>query len=321
MDDIQDSTQAATIAALKAERDQLLTLLKALPDISFVFDEDGLYVKVIGGANESMYVSGQSLVGHYLHDALPAPLADQCLEMVRTAIESGELQTVEYCLRTADVALLPDDARTGARGTTEQWFEGRVLPLPTYDHSNRVALWVAVNITPRKQLEHYWQEVAHTDPLTGQANRQRLFARAQQEVERAHRHQHPLSLLEIDFDYFKRLNDQYGHAAGDEALRRITQACEGILRESDLMARTGGEEFAILLPETDHDGALDLSRRLLDIVREVRLPDFAPEIRLTISIGSATLLTGESFDGLMRRADEALYEAKANGRDRVCSDR
>ena len=321
MDDIQGSTQAATIAALKAERDQLRTLLKALPDISFVVDAEGRYVKVIGGANAALYVSGQTLVGHYLHDALPAPLADQCLELVRTAIESGELQTVEYCLRTADVALLPDDDRTGARGTTEQWFEGRVLPLPTYDHSHPVALWVAVNITPRKQLEHYWQEAAHTDPLTGQANRQRLFARAQQEVERAHRHQHPLSLLEIDFDHFKRLNDQYGHAAGDEALRRITQACHSILRDSDLMARTGGEEFAILLPATEHHGAIDLSRRLLDTVRKVRLPDFAPEVRMTVSIGCATLRVAESFDGLMRRADEALYEAKASGRDRVHSDR
>ncbi len=309
----------AAYDAVCAERDQLLTLLRALPDISFVLDEHGVYVNVIGGTNEAMYVSGQNLLGHALHDALPTPLADECLHLVRTAIESGELQTIEYCLRAADVPVLPEEARTGTRAAADQWFEGRVLPLPAYDHHNRVALWVAVNITPRKQLEHYWQEVAHTDPLTGLANRQRLFERAHQEVERAHRHQHPLALLQIDFDYFKRLNDEYGHAAGDEALRRITQSCAGILRDADLMARTGGEEFAILLPETDSDGALDLSRRLLETVREVRLPDFAPEVRLTISIGCATLRTKESFDRLMRRADEALYEAKASGRDRVCA--
>ncbi len=309
----------AAYDAMCAERDQLLMLLRALPDISFVLDEHGVYVNVIGGTNEAMYVSGRNLLGHALHDALPTPLADECLDLVRTAIESGDLQTVEYCLRAADVPVLPEEARTGTRAAEDQWFEGRVLPLPTYDHPNRVALWVAVNITPRKQLEHYWQEVAYTDPLTGLANRQRLFERAHKEVERAHRHRHPLALLEIDFDYFKRLNDAYGHAAGDEALRRITQACAGILRDSDLMARTGGEEFAILLPETDHDGAMDLSRRLLETVREVRLPDFAPDARLTISIGCATLKTEDSFDRLMRRADEALYEAKASGRDRVCT--
>ncbi|MGM0554649.1 MAG: diguanylate cyclase [Pseudomonadota bacterium] len=320
MDRDHSTISRATYEAVCAERDQLLTLLRALPDISFVLDEHGLYLNVIGGANEALYVSGRNLIGHTLHDALPPSLANECLELVRTAIASGELQTTEYCLRAADVAVLPEDARTAASATADQWFEGRVLPLPTYDHPHRVALWVAVNITPRKQLEHYWQEAAHTDPLTGLANRQRLFERAQHEAERAHRHQHPLALLAIDFDYFKRLNDQYGHAGGDEALRRITPACAKILRDSDLMARTGGEEFAILLPETDLDGALDLSRRLLETVREVRLPDFAPDVRLTVSIGCATLRAEESFDGLMRRADEALYQAKANGRDQVHSD-
>ncbi|WP_018951699.1 sensor domain-containing diguanylate cyclase [Thioalkalivibrio sp. AKL12] len=304
--------------AVCAERDQLLTLLHALPDISFVLDEHGLYVQVIGGANEALYVRGQSLIGHTLHDALPEPLADQCLKLVRTAIESGELQTIEYCLRAADVSLLPEDARRGEDAFAEQWFEGRILSLRSYEHSARVALWVAVNITPRKQLEHYWQEVAHTDSLTGVSNRQRLFERAHTEVERAHRHRHPLSLLELDFDHFKRLNDRHGHAAGDEALRRITQACREILRDSDLMARIGGEEFAILLPETDAHGAVDLATRILNTVREVRLPDFAPEVRPTVSIGCATLRDDDSFDQLMRRADEALYKAKANGRDQAC---
>lgn len=296
----------AAFEALQAERDQLLALLRALPDISFVIDTEGRYVRLIGGADEALYANGKGLEGHTLHESLPAGLADQCLSLVRTAVETGTLQKLEYPLQVAEVALLPEAVRNGSPGQTRHWFEGRVLPLPSFDHPRPVALWVAVNITPRKQLEHYWRALAHTDCLTGVATRQRLLERAQREVERAHRHGRPLSLLMMDVDHFKRINDRYGHAAGDSTLRAITRGCNAALRESDCIGRTGGEEFAVLLPETDRDGARQTAERLLATARQVELPDVPAGERLTVSIGGAGLAPGESLDRLMRRRPVAV---------------
>ncbi len=320
MDTDYPAVSQSEFEAIRAERDQLLDLLQALPDISFVVDRDGRYVRVIGGANEALYVNGKGLEGHTLHEALPAELADLCLSLVRTAIDTGDLQTVEYPLRPAEVPLLPTMIRCGPIAQRDHWFEGRMLSLPTFDHPKPVVLWVAVNITPRKQLEDYWRDIAHTDSLTGLATRQRLFELAHREVERSHRHERPLSLLMIDVDHFKRINDRHGHAAGDDALRALTRACNEVLRESDFMGRTGGEEFAVVLPETGLEGAKQIAERLLATVREIDLPNLSPGEPLTISIGGAVLASGENLDRLMRRADRRLYEAKAAGRDRFLSD-
>ncbi|WP_019627849.1 sensor domain-containing diguanylate cyclase [Thioalkalivibrio sp. AKL10] len=317
MDDIQDATQASTIAALKAERDQLLTLLKALPDISFVLDAEGRYVKVIGGANEAMYASGKSLEGYTLADALPPAVAEACLTHVQQALHTGEMQTLEYQLCVADVTLLPPSVRDTEHHQTEQWFEGRALPLPSYDHSKPVVLWVAVNITPRKQLEQYWREAAYTDPLTGIANRRALFEQAEHEIERAHRHHRPLSLLVLDIDHFKTINTRYGHAQGDEALRQFTQGCLNLLRDTDLMGRIGGEEFVILLPETDQVGGERLGTRVVEVIPTLDVLGMHPEDRMTVSIGAATLVEDEGFEGLLQRADDALSTAKCSGRNRL----
>ncbi|WP_018158504.1 sensor domain-containing diguanylate cyclase [Thioalkalivibrio sp. ALE14] len=317
MDDIQESTQAGTIAALKAERDQLLTLLKALPDISFVLDAEGRYVKVIGGANEAMYASGKSLEGYTLADALPPAVAEACLTHVQQALRTGEMQTLEYQLCVADVTLLPPSVRDNDHHQAEQWFEGRALPLPSYDHPKPVVLWVAVNVTPRKQLEQYWREAAYTDPLTGIANRRALFEQAEHEIERANRHHRPLSLLVLDIDHFKTINTRYGHALGDEALRQFTQGCLNLLRDTDLMGRIGGEEFVILLPETDQMGAEQLGARVVEVIPTLDVPGMHPEDRMTVSIGAATLVEDEGFEGLLQRADDALSTAKTGGRNRL----
>ncbi|WP_018866213.1 MULTISPECIES: sensor domain-containing diguanylate cyclase [unclassified Thioalkalivibrio] len=317
MDDIQDSTQAATIAALQAERDQLLTLLKALPDISFVLDEDGLYIKVLGGANEAMYANGKSLEGHTLSDALPPAVAEDCLTHVREALRTGEVQTLEYQLRVADVSLLPPAVRDCDHHQAEQWFEGRAMPLPSYNHPKPVVLWVAINITPRKQLERYWREAAYSDPLTGIANRRALFEHAEHEIERAHRHHRPLSLLVLDIDHFKTINTQYGHAQGDEALRQFTQGCASLLRDTDFIGRIGGEEFVVLLPETDQVGAEQLGARVVEAIPTLDVPGMNHGHRMTVSIGAATLLEHEGFEELLRRADDALSTAKRSGRNRL----
>ncbi|MDA8382889.1 MAG: diguanylate cyclase [Betaproteobacteria bacterium] len=165
----------------------------------------------------------------------------------------------------------------------------------------------------RAQLEY----LATTDELTGIANRRRFMALAQREFERSRRYGRSLALLMLDVDFFKGVNDTYGHAAGDVALAAVTQAIQEKLRGADAFGRLGGEEFAVLLAETDATGACELAERLRAAVEGLAIPNDGETIRLTISIGVAEINGDEDVEQLLRRADLALYGAKKSGRNRV----
>jgi diguanylate cyclase (GGDEF)-like protein len=165
-----------------------------------------------------------------------------------------------------------------------------------------------------KRANSLLQELAATDSLTGLANRRILDERMQWEMAQFKRGHRPLAVLMFDIDNFKRRNDTYGHANGDEVLRQFSAILRHTVRESDLAARYGGEEFAILLPETDEAKALHLAERILDAVH-AKAWDHVP---VTVSAGAAALidpaLTGQE---LISRADQALYVAKRTGKDRA----
>lgn len=133
------------------------------------------------------------------------------------------------------------------------------------------------------------------------------------------RHDHVAAVVGvIDADHFKAINDCHGHPAGDEVLRALARALHGVSRVTDLAARTGGEEFWLLMPDTDRAGALQAAERLLRMAREMQVPGPAGPIRLTVSIGAAVAEhAGEPLPALMQRVDAALYRAKESGRDRI----
>lgn len=161
------------------------------------------------------------------------------------------------------------------------------------------------------------QELATLDPLTGVSNRRHFFELARRELERAARYGRPLSMLMLDADHFKQVNDRYGHVAGDEVLRTIAARCRASLREADLIGRYGGEEFLILLPETAAPQALQVADRLRDAVGAEPVPTLAGPVTVQISIGVASLGPGEqgAVETLLDQADRALYGAKAAGRN------
>ena len=175
-------------------------------------------------------------------------------------------------------------------------------------------------ITERKHLEARLQELARVDPLTGVANRRRFFEAADEEISRSRRYGHPLSVLMIDLDHFKRVNDTYGHAVGDEALKAVTRTCVEILRENDVFARIGGEEFVAALPETGLDVAMSVADRLLDAIAHTPLAagPGGERVTLTVSIGVTALASDDAdVDAILNRADAAMYEAKRNGRNQI----
>ena len=196
---------------------------------------------------------------------------------------------------------------------------------PVYDDGGAITHIVSVNsdITRRKAMEEELRQQAVTDALTGLANRRRLMEAGMHEVQRAERSFEPLSLLILDIDHFKRINDSLGHTAGDAVIRSVAQVCAASVRSFDTVGRLGGEEFAFILPMTDAAGAFELAERLREAIAQSTLDWQGQSVRATVSIGVAQNSSQSiGFASLLARADDALYAAKHAGRNcvRVAAD-
>lgn len=160
------------------------------------------------------------------------------------------------------------------------------------------------------------ERLAKTDGLTGLLNRRSLFEIAAQEFARAQRYNRSLSVLMLDIDHFKRVNDIYGHHVGDIVIQTVASILNGTLRETDSLGRYGGEEFAVILPETTLEQASEVAERIRCQVCERSISDDFKDLQVTVSLGISTLRTGmKTIDGMLQQADQALYQAKSNGRN------
>jgi len=176
------------------------------------------------------------------------------------------------------------------------------------------AWYLLQDIAERKALEEELAHRATHDPLTGAFNRIPFEERIDAEMERVARYATALGFLVVDIDHFKAINDTHGHEVGDRVLVEVARRLREVIRGSDLLARWGGEEFVVLLPETDLFGALELGERLREAIAAEPCEEAGT---VTVSIGVAQAVPGESVRRLFSRADAALYRAKAEGRDRV----
>ena len=176
-----------------------------------------------------------------------------------------------------------------------------------------------VDLTAQKAVEHQLRFLAQRDPLTQAYNRHHFWQLAHTEMARVRRYGRPLSIAMIDADHFKGVNDHYGHDVGDAVLRLIVDTCKEGLRKNDVLARYGGEELIVLLPETQAEGARVVMERLRETVANTPLMlDDGRSVHVTVSIGIAAVLdANEGVEPLLKRADDALYAAKHNGRNRV----
>ncbi len=289
-------------------QDILLTLLKELPPFLWldkmevvVFDATTLYGTwdVISEQISIEEASNQN------EGKLPS--------WVREQLPKSITQTFDFVL----VPVITDDAvialmrlnRSSKRPFTSD--ELRFLEVV----ANQTALALE-----RAKLIAFLENLSITDALTGIANRRHFEWRLSEEIERARRYSYPLSALMLDLDYFKQVNDNYGHQIGDIVLQQVAQRLRLILRRTDFLARYGGEEFIILAPQTPADRALILAERLRQVIAESPFPIAdSLQIRITISIGVAVFPDhAQNESELVRAADAALYKAKQTGRNRVC---
>jgi len=208
-------------------------------------------------------------------------------------------------------------------GEDSRYFEIRTWPLFSESlafGSGRLGRAVILaDVTAQVQLREELRRRAETDPLTGVANRRRFHQALEIECARFARGRAPLSLLMIDLDHFKEINDRYGHPAGDVVLFSIAQRLSVSLRKTDLLARYGGEEFSILLPETRIEGARVIAERIREAVSRTPVEVDGELIPISVSVGVASHATDKEVHAeiLLKKADLALYRAKATGRNRV----
>jgi diguanylate cyclase (GGDEF)-like protein/PAS domain S-box-containing protein len=193
----------------------------------------------------------------------------------------------------------------------EYWLEQHIIPKMNF-HDNCIENFVSVgiDITTKKEIE----KIASTDKLTGIYNRRMLDEILQIEIEVAQRHERDLSLIIIDIDYFKNINDNYGHLIGDETLKRMSTIISENIRASDIFGRYGGEEFLIICTQTNKDNAYILAEKIRSIIEKYNFNKIGTK---TISLGISSFEKNDTIETLFKKADKALYSAKESGRNKT----
>jgi diguanylate cyclase (GGDEF)-like protein/PAS domain S-box-containing protein len=198
-------------------------------------------------------------------------------------------------------------------------FWGDIIVSPLSGEAGQCIGYSAVirDITRRHHYEIQLKQLALTDQLTGLANRRRFLEVAAEEIRDMNSEETSMCLLMIDVDHFKRINDYYGHDAGDHALQELARTLQQIVRENDLAARVGGEEFLVLMPNISLEDSLACAERIRATVEQSAIEWFGRSLQLTLSIGATMLDVNTPIEGAMQEADRCLYAAKAAGRNQV----
>jgi diguanylate cyclase (GGDEF)-like protein/PAS domain S-box-containing protein len=247
---------------------------------------------------------GEQIVGRLDREVVSPEDADSMWVLDRQVFDSG-------CKQSGS------ESFTDKSGNTRHYWSIKVpVQLPGQPPA---LIGFAADVTELHQLKEALEHQALYDALTGVPNRRAFFDQAERLLSAAHRHSQPLSVIMLDIDHFKRINDSYGHYAGDSVLAAVAKHCVSLLRVDDMLGRIGGEEFAILLPQTDLEAADTLALRICRSLHDLTIAvGDVHTLSPTASLGVATLQQDDqTFSTLLDRADQAMYAAKEVGRNRV----
>lgn len=289
---------------------QLASILSSLPDPAFILTRSGRYAAVFGGKDIRHYHDGSGLVGLSMFEVLKEEKALWFAAQIHRALESGVLHIVEYELSGSDVKGAGDGPDYSI------WFEGRVQALSFPVEGEDAVVWVASNITDKNETQQKLRRLSETDALTGLYNRRKLISTLDDRLAVFEREKAQTSVLVFDIDNFKRLNDEMGHHAGDAALVEIARLCRQHLRQSDIVARFGGDEFVVVMPGTHRLDALEIAEQLRACVPASLRETLRYESTISGGVSEFGLPDRSSSD-ILRRADEGLYRSKRAGRNRV----
>jgi len=283
------------------------------------------YRQIIDSVADIVYITNSKRIvdvnQHFFEFYSEFENIDQFLKQYRCVcdtfvVEEGFLQRevqgqywLEYVLSNPN---LKHKAKIIHNGTTHI-FQIKIKPMQ--GQKEQLYNVLMQDITQVEAYEKKLQKLTVTDELTGVGNRLACNETLSHEIQRSHRYNIPLSLIMMDIDFFKKVNDRYGHDVGDLVLKEVARSISKILRDADEICRFGGEEFLVVLPETNNIVATQVAERIRETIKDLTSTDVPSQI--TMSLGVTTLTKWDSEATLIKRADKALYQAKENGRDRV----
>ncbi|NNJ92894.1 MAG: diguanylate cyclase [Gammaproteobacteria bacterium] len=281
----------------------LESLLNNIPDVFYRTDMNGVVTLISPSIKGVLGYRPEEMHGKFLKDFYCTPGERE--KIVKALInENGKASQVEAWLRHKD--------------GTPVWISTNAYVRFDDNHEPMYVEGIARNITQRKELETKLEYFAKNDGLTGVLNRRAFLEEVEYQIDISHRYSWSFSLAMIDLDWFKNINDEYGHHAGDDALKYFADTCKHIFRKTDIIGRIGGEEFAVLMPETEIQSAKDMLIRLRNNLSQDPLAINGHNIDLTFSSGLVLLGKKDvSITSLLRRADELLYKAKEKGRNKI----
>ena len=295
-------------AEARALADRFSMALDRIPAYIYMKDRQHRYVYANRPTLELFNCSKEELPGSDDGRFFPPDTVARLRDIDTRVLEHGEDTAEEVVVRGAD-------------GSQRVYWE---IETPMYDDAERTHICglcgISTDITERKLLQDKLEQQAHQDYLTRLFNRRHFMEQGQLELSRAQRYSNLLSVFMLDIDFFKNVNDTHGHKAGDIVLQKLGDILRETLRSIDIVGRIGGEEFAVLLPETNIQKATEVAERLREITAgtDVVLENGLP-LHFTISIGVAALKGKDTnIDMLLSQADKALYQAKESGRNKVC---
>jgi len=308
-------------ALLNAAQNKLQGIINGLPDLLFEVSLNGVIHDYRSPRSDLQAAPPQAILGKNLSDFLPSQAAQHAIDAIKEATFNGQFSRTIYALELA-------------HGT--RWFEMSFSAKPGCDEQDQRYICVSRDITEHKQLVSELQQardvaqaaqhalqianedlsrISITDPLTGIYNRRHFVKMADAERARVKRYKTKLSMLIFDIDHFKSINDNYGHPTGDSVLIEITQLVSSAIRQGDVLARWGGEEFVVLMPQCGMPEAQQLAEKLRALIAA---HPFSEVRTVTASLGAAEIKPDELLDDWLKRVDLALYAAKSGGRNRVC---
>ncbi|WP_254849532.1 sensor domain-containing diguanylate cyclase [Thalassotalea sp. PP2-459] len=300
-----DITEQKRLEGLVKKQKDLLNIVLDNVDAHIYMKDNQRTFKYVNSRVAALFgLPAEEVVGKKETDILPEEVAEHFYQSDKKLFETGERQTI-------DETVIDDD------GNEHHYLS---VKIPYYPEGEApVLIGFSTEVTELYKLKEQFRKQANTDSLTNLFNRRYFVEHAEREFKRAQRNGKPLTVISIDIDHFKDINDQYGHQAGDEVLITVSKHLLPNLRSEDVLARIGGEEFAIVLPDTNLEQAKHIAERIRQQQDSIRLTGhWQGELNVQVSVGVAIMLNDDStFDMLFSRADKALYMAKNNGRNQV----
>lgn len=262
-------------------------------------------------------IPAEEIIGRNICDVFPALCENSVIRIIKSVFAFGNYASYSQKLHKY---LFPMKNPHGSSALFPRMQQNCTFGPLRDDKKEISAIYITVqDVTDFVIYEHKLIQMAKVDGLTGVFNRRYLDTRLQEELERSRRHGNPLSIMMLDIDHFKEINDTHGHICGDYTLRKISELLLELIRTSDILGRYGGEEFCCILPETSFEQALVLAERCRTQVAASQFSCTDHQSRVTVSIGVTDLHRDDTLDSIIKRADDALYQAKRTGRNRVCS--